>query len=83
MLWRYMFWEEVGYETKIDERMDADLFVSILEDKLQQSLEYDNKKPEDVFFQQDNDPKHKSTKAQKWLQRVDYNSWSRPLNQLT
>jgi len=68
MFWGYMFWEEVGYGTKIEGRMDADLFVSILEDKLQQSLEYYNKKPEDVLFQQDNDPKHKSTKAQKWLQ---------------
>ena len=47
--------------------MDADLFVSILEDELQQSLEYYNKKPENVFFQQDNDPKYKSKKAQKWL----------------
>jgi len=63
--WGCMFWEGVGYETKIDGRMDADLFVCILEDELQQSLEYDNKKPEDVLFQQDNDPKHKSKKAQK------------------
>ena len=45
-----MFWEGVGYGTKIDGRMDADLFVSILEDELQQSLEYYNKKPEDVLF---------------------------------
>jgi len=48
--------------------MDADLFVSILKDELQQSLEYYNKKPEDVLFQQDNNSKHKSKKAQKWLQ---------------
>jgi len=68
MFWGCMFWEGVGYGTKIDGRMDADLFVSILEDELQQSLEYYNKKPEDVLFQQDNDPKHKSKKAQKWLQ---------------
>ena len=26
------------------------------------------KKPTDILFQQDNDPKHKSKKAQKWLQ---------------
>jgi len=67
MFWGCMFWERVGYGTKIDGRMDADLFVSILEDELQQSLEYYNKKPENVLFQQDNDPKHKSKKAQKWL----------------
>ena len=69
MFWGCMFWEGVGYGTKIDGRMDTDLFVSILEDELQQSLEYYNKKPENVFFQQDNDPKHKSKKAQKWLQK--------------
>jgi len=68
MFWGCMFWEGVGYGTKIKGRMDADLFVSILEDELQQNLEYYNKKPEDVLFQQDNDPKHKSKKAQKWLQ---------------
>jgi len=45
-----MFWEGVGYRTKIDGRMNADLFVSILEDELQQSLQYYNKKPEDVLF---------------------------------
>jgi len=67
MFWGCMFWEGVGYGTKIDGRMDSDLFVSILEDELQQSLEYYNKKPEDVLFQQDNDPKHKSKKAQKWV----------------
>jgi len=34
MFWGCMFWEGVGYGTKIDGRMDADLFVSILEDEL-------------------------------------------------
>ena len=29
MFWGCMFWEGVGYGTNIDERMDADLFVSI------------------------------------------------------
>jgi transposase len=67
MFWGPMFWKGVGYGAKIDGRMDADLYVSILEDELQQSLEYYNKKPEGVIFQQDNDPKHKSKKAMNWL----------------
>ena len=67
IFWGCMFWEGVGYGTKIDGRMDADLFISILEDELQQSLEYYNKKSEDVLFQKDNDLKHKIKKAQKWL----------------
>jgi len=71
VLWCFgavFFWEGVGYGTKIDRRMDADIFVSILEDELQQSLEYYNKKPEDILFQKNNEPKHKNKKAQKWLQ---------------
>ena len=38
--------------------MDADLYVQILKDELQASLEYYNKSPGDIIFQQDNDPKH-------------------------
>lgn len=68
MFWGCMFWDGPGYGTKIDGRMDTDLFVSILEDELLQSIEYYGKDLEDIVFQQDNDPKHKSKKAQKWLQ---------------
>jgi hypothetical protein len=63
MFWGCMFWEGPRYGIKIDERMGADLFVSILDDELQQSLAYYNKKLEDVIFQQDNNPKHKSKKT--------------------
>ena len=68
MIWGCMFWEGPGYATKIDGRMDADLFVSTLDDELQESIKFYNKKPTDILFQQDNDLKHKSKKAQKWLQ---------------
>ncbi|KAF9439907.1 hypothetical protein P691DRAFT_828969 [Macrolepiota fuliginosa MF-IS2] len=40
----------------------------ILEDELQQSLEYYGKDIEDVVFQQGNGPKYKSKKATKWLE---------------
>ena len=68
MFWGCMLWDGVGFGTKIDGRMDADLYVSILDDELQQTLEYYGKNPEDVVFQQDNDPKHKSKKAMEWLE---------------
>ncbi|KAG8799833.1 hypothetical protein FRC16_004275, partial [Serendipita sp. 398] len=67
MIWGCMLWEGVGYACKIDGRMDGDLYINILEDELQASLEYYGKTQEDVIFQQDNDPKHTSKKAQQWF----------------
>ena len=71
MFWRCRLWEGPGLGTKIDGRMDANLYVSILETELQESLKYYKKKTGDVIFQQDNDPKHKSKKATNWLNNSD------------
>ena len=62
-----MGWDGVGYATRIEGKMDADLYVSIIEDKLQESLHYYDKTPTDIIFQQNNDPKHTSRKAQNWF----------------
>jgi hypothetical protein len=67
MMWGCMLWDGVGYATRIEGKMDAELYTSILEDELQQSVEYYDKSPTDMVFQQDNDPKHKSARATKWL----------------
>ena len=77
MMWGCMSWEGVGYATRIDGRMDADLYVSILEDELQQSIKYFKKRHQDVIFQQDNDPKHTSKKAKIWFQdhRIQVMDW--------
>ncbi|KIJ10140.1 hypothetical protein PAXINDRAFT_35155, partial [Paxillus involutus ATCC 200175] len=50
MMWGCMTWEGAEMACKIDGRIDADLYVQILEDELQQSLEYFNKSPEDILF---------------------------------
>jgi len=72
MVWGCMMWEGVGYACKIDGRMDADLYVQILEDDLKNSLEYHGKTADDIIFQQDNDSKHTSKKARNWFNDNGY-----------
>jgi len=40
MLWGCMGWDGVGYATKIEGKMDGELYKAILEDELQQTLNY-------------------------------------------
>ena len=68
MVWGCILWEGVGYACKIDGKMDGDLYVSILEEDLQASLEFYDKTQQDIIFQQDNDPKHTSKVAKAWFQ---------------
>ena len=68
MMWGCMTWEGPGYACRIDGKMDADLYCQILEDELQGTLEFYNKSPDNVIFQQDNDPKHTSKKARSWFE---------------
>jgi transposase len=77
MMWGCMAWEGVGNACKIDGKMDADLYVQILDEDLQESLQDFNKSPQDAIFQQDNDPKHKSKKATKWFSDngIEVMSW--------
>ena len=61
MMWGCMTWDGPGYGTRIDGRMDGDLYLSILKEELQESFRYYHLKPAEVIFQQDNDPKHTVT----------------------
>lgn len=72
MIWGCMLWEGVGYATRIEGKMDAQLYTSILEDELQKTMEYYDKEVGDVIFQQDNDPKHTSKMARKWFEDHGY-----------
>src|SRR3954454_11823083 len=74
MMWGCMLWEGVGYACKIDGKMDGELYTKILQDELQESLVHYGKDPSTVFFQQDNDPKHKSMMAMAWLKDHGFKS---------
>ena len=63
MMWGCMRLHEVGWATNINGRMYEDLYVAILEDELQQTLEFYGKSVDDIICQQDNDPKVTSKKA--------------------
>ena len=66
-MWGCMTWEGVWMACKMDGKMDTDLSIQILEEKLQQTLDYYGKTPDDIIFQQDNDPKHTSRRAKQWF----------------
>ena len=68
MVWGCMGWNGVGHLAKVEGRMNADQYVSILEDNMLPSLEESGIPEEEVIFQQDNDPKHTSKKAKKWME---------------
>lgn len=72
MMWGCMLWEGIGYGCRTEGKMDAELYTSILEDELQNTLTHYGLKVEDVIFQQDNDPKHTSRMAKEWFQAHGY-----------
>ena len=71
MMWGCMTSRGVGFACRIDGSMDAPLYVSILDDELQKTMEYFDLEWGEMIFQQDNDPKHKSKLATQWFQDND------------
>lgn len=67
MVWGCMSWNGVGILAEVEGKMDAEQYVSILEGNLLPSMKYSGIPRENIIFQQDNDPKHSSKKAQNWL----------------
>ena len=68
MVWGCMGWEGVGRLAEVEGRMDANQYVSILQDYLLPSMEESGISEEEVTFQQDNDPKHTSRKVKQWME---------------
>jgi hypothetical protein len=72
MIWGCMTWEGIGYATKIDGKMDGDLYLQILKDELLNTLQYHGLNPSNIIFQQDNDPKHTCKKVKEWLEEQEF-----------
>jgi len=70
MVWGCVSWSGVGRLAEVSTTMDAKLYVQILNSNLFQSAE-DLKIRNDFIFQADNDPKHTSKLAKKWLSDND------------
>ncbi|KAJ1305355.1 hypothetical protein OPQ81_000370 [Rhizoctonia solani] len=68
MFWGCMGWNGTGHGTKIDSRLNKELYVEILADEFLDSLEYLGMEQERVIFQHDNARPHKAKMTQKWLE---------------
>jgi len=68
MVWGCMTAHGVGYLSRIDGRLDVELYCKILEDELVKTMDYYGMEKDATIFQQDNDPKHTSRKAKQCLQ---------------
>ena len=68
-----MGWNGVGILAEVERRMDAEQYVFILENNLLSNMENSGIPKESIMFQQDNDPKHSSKRAQNWFKsQVDF-----------
>lgn len=67
MIWSCMGWDSVGNLVEVKGRIDANQYMDILEQHLSPSMRRVGISKGDVIFQQDNDPKHNSEKAQNWM----------------
>lgn len=77
MMWSCISVHGPGYITKIEGNMDSDLYIKIIEEDYDQTLVDFGLENQDVIFQQDNDPKHKSKKTTQWLadQQIKVLDW--------
>ena len=57
--------DSIGFTTRIDGKINTNLYTEILGNELLKILEYYDYQIENVYFQQDNDPKYTSKLAKK------------------
>ena len=67
MVWGCMGWNGVGKLIEVQGNMDAVQYCEILEEGVEESIESLEMAKDKWYFQQDNDPKHTSKKADQWF----------------
>jgi len=72
MVWGCMTWHGVGYLTKIDGGLNAELYRQILGDELISTLDWYDLRKDSIIFQHDNDPKHTAKATQEWLENNEF-----------
>jgi transposase len=73
MVWGCMGWNGVGVLTEVQGIMDGQQYCEILEAGVVESFEKLEMPEGERIFQQDNDPKHRSKKADKWFEDNNIN----------
>lgn len=84
-VWGVISYDGVGPLVRIDGNLDAIKYTRILDSDLMHAFSACQVDPEDVIFQQDNDPKHTSKRAAEWfnnnnITKLDWPSNSPGLN---
>src|SRR5260370_19584254 len=77
MVWGCIGWNGVGVLTEVQGIMNAEQYCEILDEGVVESFEKLEMLEGERTFQQDNDPKHTSKKATKWLEdnNIDVMAW--------
>ena len=82
MVWSCISAAGVGWLCKIEPPMDQHLYLEILKDELQKSMEHAANECQmelnQMVFQHDNDPKHTAKTVQQYLQGVPYETMDWP-----
>ena len=78
MVWECMGQNGVGIFVEMEGCIDAEQYVSILEDKLLPSMENSVLSKKSIIFQSDNNPKYSSKRAQIWFKSQGIRLLDRP-----
>jgi DDE superfamily endonuclease/Transposase len=78
MVWGCMTAKGPGFMCRIDGTMTKDVYLEILQDELQQTIEYYGLNSDRVIFQHDNDPKHTALLVRGWIEHQPFQTLKWP-----